>query len=216
MTARQTHRPTSLSYAAVGATQAPDLMTYPPKGFVPREDRTRIGHGDQRFETAWLQTLTWQIQERAGIGVHVDSVPPEDEVSYTPVTFDDSGAAIEAASIGSTTTTRFAPDGTPLIVPGTTATLTLHAYGRSIHAPVRVVSVVDEPDRKGFAYGTLEGHPVRGEESWVIERTADGSVWLQVRAFSRPANWKWRLVGPLLRRQQRRMTEEYLRALVGE
>lgn len=216
MTARATHRPTSLSYGAVGATQAPDLMTYPPKGFIPNEDRTRIGHGDQRFEIAWMQTLTWQIQERSGIDVHVDNVPPDDELSYTPVTFDENGVPTEAASVGSSNTTRFAPDGTPLIVPGTTATLTMRAYGRAVRAPVRVVSVIDEPDRKGFAYGTLEGHPVSGEESWVVERTPDGSVWLQIRSFSRPSNWKWRLVGPLLRRQQRRMTQAYLRALVGD
>jgi uncharacterized protein (UPF0548 family) len=216
MTTRGTHRPTDLSYGAVGASQAPDLMTYPPAGFVPAEHRTRIGHGDQRFETAWIQTLTWQIQERSGISVHVDSVPAEDEQGYTPVTFDENGVPIGAASVGGAAPTRYAPDGTPLIVAGTTATLTLSAYGRTVHAPVRVVSVIDEPDRKGFAYGTLAGHPESGEESWIVERTADGSVWLNIRQFSRPSSWKWRLVAPLLRRQQRAMTERYLTALVGD
>ena len=28
-----------------------------------------------------------------------------------------------------------------------------------VRAPCRVVYVVDEPDRRGFAYGTLPGHP---------------------------------------------------------
>jgi uncharacterized protein (UPF0548 family) len=216
MTTRGTHRPTALSYGAVGATQAPDLMTFPPDGFVPTEDRARIGHGDQRFETAWIQTMTWQIQERSGISVHVDSVPPEDEIGYTPVTFDESGAPVEAASVGASTTARFAPDGTPLLTAGTTATLTMHAYGRTIHAPVRVVSVIDEPDRKGFAYGTLDGHPVSGEESFVVERTPDGSVWLQVRQFSQPASGRWKLLAPLLRTQQRRMALAYLEALRGD
>jgi uncharacterized protein (UPF0548 family) len=216
MTTRGTHRPTDLSYGAVGATQAPDLMTFPPQGFTPAEYRTRIGHGDQRFETAWVQTLTWQIQERSGIGVHVDSIPAEGEVSYTPVTFDESGVPIEPASVGAAPTARYAPDGTPLIVAGMTATLTMHAYGRTVHAPVRVVTVIDEPDRKGFAYGTLAGHPVSGEESWIVERTSDGSVWLNIRQFSRPSSWKWGLAAPLLAREQRKMTEAYLRALVGD
>lgn len=35
-----------------------------------------------------------------------------------------------------------------------------------VRAPCRVVYVVDEPDRVGFAYGTLDGHPERGEESF--------------------------------------------------
>src|SRR3954470_10446637 len=34
-------------------------------------------------------------------------------------------------------------------------------------APCRVVYVVDEPRRKGFAYGTLPGHPESGEELFV-------------------------------------------------
>ena len=32
----------------------------------------------------------------------------------------------------------------------------------SLVAPVQVVAVVDEPDRRGFAYGTLPGHPEAG------------------------------------------------------
>ncbi|WFR65971.1 hypothetical protein P9139_12765 [Curtobacterium flaccumfaciens] len=35
MSSRGTYR-TALTYGAVGATQAPDLMTYPPEGFARR------------------------------------------------------------------------------------------------------------------------------------------------------------------------------------
>ncbi len=207
---------TALTYGAVGATQASDLMTYPPEGFTPSESRARIGHGDARFETAVTQTLSWQIQERSGVRVHVDDQPDDDEVRYNPVTFDEHGVPVAPASIGAPKVERFAPDGTPLLTAGTTATLTMHAFGQTVHAPVRVVSIIDEPDRKGFAYGTLEGHPLSGEESFVVERTPDGSVWLQLRQFSQPASRKWRFVEPLLRRQQRVMAEKYLAALRGD
>lgn len=205
-----------MTYGAVGATQASDLMTYPPEGFTPAESRSRIGHGDQRFETAVIQALTWQIQERSGIRVHVEDTPVEDEVRYNPVTFDEHGVPIAPAYIGTPRVEKYAPDGTPLLTAGTTATLTMHAFGQTVHAPVRVVAIIDEPDRKGFAYGTLEGHPVSGEESFVVERTADGSVWLQVRQFSQPASRKWQFVAPLVRRQQRAMAEKYLGALRGD
>ena len=33
----------------------------------------------------------------------------------------------------------------------------------SLHIPCRVVYVIDEPERAGFAYGTLPGHPETGE-----------------------------------------------------
>ncbi|RDH96516.1 uncharacterized protein (UPF0548 family) [Curtobacterium sp. AG1037] len=215
MSSRGSYR-TALTYGAVGATQAADLMTYPPEGFVPAESRARIGHGDQRFETAVTQTLSWQIQERSGIRVRVEDQPDDDEVRYNPVTFDERGVPIAPASIGTPRVEKFAADGTPLLTAGTTATLEMHAFGQTVHAPVRVVSIIDETDRKGFAYGTLEGHPLSGEESFVVERTADGSVWLQVRQFSQPASPKWRFLAPLLKRQQKVMAAKYLEALRGD
>ncbi|WP_269857276.1 DUF1990 family protein [Streptomyces sp. RPT161] len=72
-----------------------------------------------------------------------------------------------------------------------------------IHAPCEVVWTVREPHRIGFAYGTLPGHPERGEESFVVEREADGAVWLSVTAFSRAASWYMRAAGPLGRALQR-------------
>src|SRR5258705_3252907 len=37
-----------------------------------------------------------------------------------------------------------------------------------VRAPCRGVYVVDEPDRRGFAYGTLPGHAESGEEQFVL------------------------------------------------
>lgn len=67
-----------------------------------------------------------------------------------------------------------------------------------VTAPCRVVWTVDEEDRIGFAYGTRHGHPERGEEAFVVELRADGSVWFTVTAFSRPAALLTRLGGPLV------------------
>jgi uncharacterized protein (UPF0548 family) len=80
-----------------------------------------------------------------------------------------------------------------------------------LRIPVRVVRVVDEPDRRGFAYGTLPGHPERGEEAFLAERDAEGT-WLRIRAFSRPATWYARLGGPATALAQRVFTERYLRS----
>jgi hypothetical protein len=38
-----------------------------------------------------------------------------------------------------------------------------------VREPALVVAVVDEPDRTAFAHGPLAGHPVSGEESFVVE-----------------------------------------------
>ncbi|MDF5755304.1 DUF1990 domain-containing protein [Spongiactinospora sp. TRM90649] len=67
-----------------------------------------------------------------------------------------------------------------------------------VRVPCRVVWAVREDDRAGYAYGTLPGHPESGEESFVLERDGDGTVWLTVTAFARPARWYTRLGAPLL------------------
>jgi uncharacterized protein (UPF0548 family) len=77
----------------------------------------------------------------------------------------------------------------------------------------RIVGVVDEPDRFGFAYGTLRLHPETGEEAFVVERDASGVVRAEITAFSRPRHPLVRLGAPVARRQQARATQGYLDAL---
>lgn len=83
----------------------------------------------------------------------------------------------------------------------------------AVRAACRVVYVVDEPRRQGFAYGTLPGHPESGEEAFLLERHVDGSITFTIIAFSRPANVLARLAGPLGRRVQDIVTDRYLHAL---
>ncbi|MCW7944261.1 hypothetical protein AAW14_20030 [Streptomyces hygroscopicus] len=78
----------------------------------------------------------------------------------------------------------------------TDVTVTL---GGMIKAPCRVVWTLEEPRRAGWAYGTLPGHPECGEEAFVVNRTGDGTVWLTITAFSRPAKWYTRAGGPATR-----------------
>jgi len=88
-------------------------------------------------------------------------------------------------------------------------------FGRlRVHAPCRVVYVIDEPRQQGFAYGTLRGHPETGEELFLVDWPDDDVVTFSVRAFSRPALWWSRLGGPVARRVQAWVTERYLEALV--
>lgn len=81
--------------------------------------------------------------------------------------------------------------------------------------PCRVVRVVDDVDTRGFAYGTLPGHPERGEESFLVHLDHTGAVTLEIRAFSRPDRWWSRLAAPAARVVQRRITNRYLDALVS-
>src|SRR5690242_16847840 len=81
-------------------------------------------------------------------------------------------------------------------------------------APCRVVYVVDEPDIRGFGYGTLPGHPESGEERFVVRRDpVTSAVYAEVSAFSRPATWWSKAGGPVLKLGQRLIARRYLRAV---
>jgi len=89
-----------------------------------------------------------------------------------------------------------------------------------IRIPCRVVDVIDDradddSRERGFAYGTLPGHPERGEERFVVrfdERT--GAVSAHIRAFSTAGSAVVALGGPLNRLVQRVATRRYLDALL--
>lgn len=81
-------------------------------------------------------------------------------------------------------------------------------------APCRVVYVIDDANRRGFAYGSLPGHAVRGEELFAVRYDpSDGAVYAEVVSFSQPATWWSRLGSPALRQAQSLVTRRYLSAV---
>ncbi len=103
----------------------------------------------------------------------------------------------------------------PSVTAGQTAVLAIGLGPVTVRAPVRVVGVTAEPSRQGFAYGTLPGHPERGEEQFLVHHDDDGTVRATIRAFSRPDRWFTRLGGPVAHRVQDRTTQRYLDALAA-
>ena len=108
--------------------------------------------------------------------------------------------------------TEVYPKEAPLAV-GTTVAVLFRLCGLWWRNSTRIVYVVDEPDRFGFAYGTLVGHVERGEEYFGVEMDDEGEVWFRLEAFSRPAYWATRLTYPLARFFQRRFVRAAGRAM---
>ena len=96
---------------------------------------------------------------------------------------------------------------------GTNVIVTARAGLIHALAPCRIVYTIDEPDRFGFAYGTLPGHPECGEEAFIVERDHAGRATFSIVAFSRPAELLARLGRPVARSIQVRVTHAYLDAL---
>lgn len=109
---------------------------------------------------------------------------------------------------------RVVGDGDPPpIATGGTVLVVVPVGPLTAVARCRIVAVVDEPDRFGFAYGSLPGHPERGEEAFVVHRRPDGAVTFAITVFSRHADPLLRLGAPVASLLQRRFTHRYLRAV---
>jgi uncharacterized protein (UPF0548 family) len=82
-----------------------------------------------------------------------------------------------------------------------------------IKAPCRILFREPTAERAGFTYGTLPGHPLRGEETFRLTHGPDDRVWLEVRSFSRPAVWYTRLAWPVVALLQREFARRCGRVL---
>jgi uncharacterized protein (UPF0548 family) len=101
------------------------------------------------------------------------------------------------------------PRGVAVEVDATVA-VKARAFGTWSLNACRVVYVIDETRRFGFAYGTLPDHVECGEERFMIEWLPDNSVWYDILAFSRPQHPLVKLSFPLARRLQSRFARESL------
>lgn len=122
-------------------------------------------------------------------------------------------ATREVLRWGVKTASGFVVDSPGPVTPGERVTVTARVLAVAVVEPVEVVAVVQEPGRVGFAYRTLPGHPVRGEEAFIVHRDGE-DVRLTVRSLTRPApQHPWRAMFPLLRVAQLIARRRYLRAL---
>lgn len=53
----------------------------------------------------------------------------------------------------------------------------------------RILDVIDETNRFGFVYGTIDGHAERGEELFQVRLLDDDDVEFSLVAMSRPGRW---------------------------
>ena len=206
---RGSFRDETVDYAAVGATQAPDLMQYPPERSIPAEESWRIGSGEARFRSAGDALLSWRAQRDAGLVV--SDVRPAAGPMYSGVSFDHEGHPIAPSRLEADQ--RFDADGTPWVGAGTTIRVLGRAGGMRADAELRVIFAVEEPRRIGFALGTVGDSVVSGEESFLLDWYDNDEVWFTVRAFDAPQAFLYRTLKPLVRRRRRALFQGYLRAI---
>ena len=99
--------------------------------------------------------------------------------------------------------------------PGTVVVLTAGLPRLGYDIPCRVVWAQTDGDARGFAYGSLPGHPESGEESFLVTILPDGDVVFTTRVFSRLAAPLARLAAPVSRAVQHLALSRYAAAVGG-
>jgi uncharacterized protein (UPF0548 family) len=130
---------------------------------------------------------------------------------HGPAAFDRGIDAIRTWAIHRGAGLQVATDGP--IAMGTNVALSAALPVGFADATCRIVAVIDEPNRYGFAYGTLSVHPERGEEAFVLARDGDSPVRWDVSAVSSPVHPLARLLPPLANHLQDRAARRYLSAM---
>jgi len=97
---------------------------------------------------------------------------------------------------------------TPITVGANVALAIRHFGFWSLNAS-RILYVLEEDRRFGFAYGTLRDHAEQGEERFCIEWDLETNfVYYDILAFSRPRHWIVKLGKPLARMLQKRFVRD--------
>ncbi|MDA3145925.1 DUF1990 family protein [Leucobacter sp. UCMA 4100] len=171
---RSTHVDHEVSYASVGASQAPDLMKYPPVGSTPFEEEVLLGSGEDRFMSATSTLMTWGAQK--GANIEIELVDKGQESKYASISFRDTGLPEGPKE----NEQLFAPDGTPYLEAGH---LVNYRIGDEDVRSMRVISVIDETNRVGFIVGSAAESDIAGEAFLRVEMRSDNSVWAVARGF---------------------------------
>ncbi|WP_460773631.1 DUF1990 family protein [Microbacterium sp. GXF7504] len=206
---RGTFRDETVDYAAVGATQASDLLQYPPERSLPWHESWKIGSGEARFRAASEALLSWHAQKDAGLELR--DVRPASGPAYTGVSFDEEGNPVAPTRLE--TDQRFDADGTPFVGAGATVHLHGRVAGQRADAELRVIFVVEEKRRVGFALGTVGGSVVSGEESFMLDWYPNDEVWFTVRSFDAPVALLYKVLPVLTKRRRHKLMQRYLRAI---
>jgi uncharacterized protein (UPF0548 family) len=127
----------------------------------------------------------------------------------TGITLDDAAAELLSWNLHRAAGLHIASDG-PAHVGGTV--VIGYRLGPVLTvAPCRVIELFEQPDRVGFTYATLPGHPEIGVERFTVSTLGD-QIQFALDAVSRHADWTARLVPVVTSLLQDRVTSSYLKA----
>ena len=102
------------------------------------------------------------------------------------------------------------------ITPGECVAVLARTMGSWALSPCRIVSVIEEANRVGFIYGTVQGHPMKGEERFLVEHNSvTNEVSYEILSFSKPVQFLARMGVFYIRRVQKRFARDSTAAMLN-
>jgi uncharacterized protein (UPF0548 family) len=173
------------------------------RSFISAQQQSQFSYGP-------LGLSRDSTRERAPVGYNFDH--NRVQLGAGPAAFDSAMAAIRRWKMFDVDWMPLCWDDTPIETGANVAILVKHLGFWSING-CRIVYVIDEPERYGFAYGTLTEHAEIGEEQFMVEwNRQDDSVWYDLVAVSKPRLMA-RFGYPYARSLQRRFARDSKRAM---
>ena len=158
---------------------------------------------------SYSQTGATQTQPPPGFTVDHNQI----RLGEAKQTFDRAVAALKGWRQFELGWVTVVPKSLPLEV-GTTVAVQAKTCGVWSLSACRIVYVINDARRFGFAYGTLPDHVECGEERFTVEWRPDDSVWYDILAFSRPRHPLVKIALPLVRKWQKAFARESLAAML--
>lgn len=199
---------------AAHSQEPPETLTQPlsprwlerPDGYRHFESAYFVGHGKETFDRCAEEVLHWEVKIRSGFDIEVNASADGADRA------DRAGRAEPRADVDARAD-GVRPGRAPRVEPGQEPTIRVRLGPLRLPEPSRVIDVFEAEDRCGFTYGTKPGHPITGEESFILLRTAADRVFLVLRSVSRAGLGIWRLGEPFVRLAQVIYRRRYGRAL---
>ena len=163
MTRRSNFTESPLSYVEIGASEAEDLLQFPPRGATPFEIDAWLGSGEDRFQQSATALMTLRHVARA-----------DGEVAdLTPGT---------APSYRGENEGVYGPDGSAYVTDNTRFSVRHGGVARGF----LVIRTIVTDDVVGLILGTTDRDGVTGEMVMTVQRREDGKVWGVARGFIHP------------------------------
>lgn len=156
------------------------------------------------------QSFTYQPLRQTAQAIrvaHYDNDQLRVRIGHGDTDFNNAKIAIQRWQMFPRTWTRILP-GTPPIQENTTVVMCARFLGIWWRNACRIIYIIDQPNRYGFAYGTLPAHMESGEELFLVFKDENDEVWYEIKAYSRPRHWLAKLAYPLMRLLQARFRRD--------